>query len=58
MLPTTALLAAHVGGTIASWGERSMATNIEDLKILLVEDNLQARTMIRMVCKELGINEV
>ena len=35
-----------------------MATNIEDLKILLVEDNLQARTMIRMVCKELGINEV
>ena len=35
-----------------------MATNIEDLKILFVEDNLQARTMIRMVCKELGINEV
>ena len=31
---------------------------VEDLKILVVEDNLQARTMIRMICKELGINQV
>ena len=35
-----------------------MSIDLEDLKILVVEDNLQARTMIRMVCKELGINQV
>ena len=35
-----------------------MGIDLENLKILVVEDNLQARTMIRMVCKELGINQV
>ncbi len=35
-----------------------MAHEIDELKVLVVEDNLQARTMIRMMCKELGISQV
>ena len=35
-----------------------MGQEIEALKVLVVEDNLQARTMIRMMCKELGISQV
>ena len=35
-----------------------MGQEIDALKVLVVEDNLQARTMIRMMCKELGISQV
>ncbi len=35
-----------------------MGHEIDELKVLVVEDNLQQRTMIRMMCKELGISQV
>ena len=35
-----------------------MGREIDELKVLVVDDNPQARTMIRMMCKELGISQV
>ena len=35
-----------------------MGHEIDELRVLVVEDNLQQRTMIRMMCKELGISQV
>ncbi len=35
-----------------------MPVPIEDLKILIVDDNLQARAMIRMMCQAMGIDQM
>jgi CheY-like chemotaxis protein len=35
-----------------------MAAAIEELKILIVDDNLQARAMIRMMCQAMGIDQM